>query len=278
MRDDWSPTLVANLSGVEITRCFLIEMANGITPVVRLTDHDQDKTVGSDVFEHSPGFNVTKFSVADGGRPAGLDFDLPFDGDGPIYSDDIKRGAWRGATITVWLADFTNPSDREILITGFVGKTSYSDRLAGSIEIMTKADAFADIILPTVQPKCWYQFGSDPCPVDLGPLTLSATVATVTNNARFTITVTNPDALNFTHGGVTFTSGANTGAKDNVMLWVPGTGTVQMVTGFPFDIEVGDTLTIHAGCKQDRAACKAYGAINRYPGQDFTPGELLGDA
>jgi uncharacterized phage protein (TIGR02218 family) len=230
-------------------------------------------------FLHSPGFNVTKFTVANGGRPAGLDFTLPFDDDGPLYSDDIKRGVWRGATITVWLiADFADPSDREILITGFVGKTGFTDRLAGQIEIITKADALADIILPTVQPECGYQLGGPGCGVDLAPYTLTATVATVTSNSKFTITVTNPSNFDFTHGKVVFTSGANDGAQDNAQLWVSGTGTVQLVTGTPFDIQVGDTLTISKGCPLSRDGCISFDNINRYPGFDRTPGELLGGA
>jgi uncharacterized phage protein (TIGR02218 family) len=262
------------LSSKEITRCYLIEMNNGITPIVRLADWGADLTVGGHTFVHSPGFTVTKFTVANGGRPSGLDFTLPFDDVGPILSDDIKRGAWRGATITVWLADSTNPSDREILVTGFVGKTAFTDRLAGSISIITKADALADIILPTVQPECGWKFGSAQCGVDLTPYTSTATVATVTDNGKFTITGTLP--FDYTHGVVTFTSGNNAGAKDNVMLWVSGTGAVKMVTGFPFDIQVGDTLTISAGCPLTRDGCISFNNKNRYSGFDFTPGELLG--
>lgn len=268
------------IAGEEVTRCFLIEIVNPITlcGTVRLTTFDADQTVSGDTFLKSPGFNVTKFTVATGGRPAGLDVSLPFDAEGPIYSDHVKRGAWRGAAVTVWLADFTDPADREIVLSGFVGKTGFTDRLAGRFELVTQSDAFADIVLPTVQPKCWYEFGTSPCPVDLATYTLTATVATVVNNGKFTITVTNPDALDFTHGKVEFTSGDNDGAKERVRRWTSGTGLVEMVVGFPFDIEVGDTLTISAGCKQDRTACKAYGAIDSYPGQDFTPGELLGGA
>lgn len=274
MSRDWSPTLVAKISGEEITRCFHIELNNGITPVVRVTDFDADQVVSGHTFLHSPGFTVTKFTVANGGRPAGLDFALPFDSVGPILSDDIKRGAWRGATITVWLADSSNPSDREILITGFVGKTTFTDRLAGSIEIITKADALADIILPTVQPDCSYKFGSPQCGVNLAIYTLTATVAGVTDNGKFTITVTNPAHLDFTHGVVTFTSGSNVGAKENVRLWVSGTGAVQLVTVVPFDIHVGDTLTISAGCPLTRDGCISFNNINRYPGQDYTPFQL----
>ncbi|TPL40703.1 DUF2163 domain-containing protein [Mesorhizobium sp. B2-4-6] len=275
---DWSPTILAKLAGEEVTCCFMIELDNGITPIVRLTDIDQDLTVGDDVFAMSPGFNVSKFTVANGGRPAGIDVDLPFDDEGPIFIDHVKRGVWRGAEVTVWIAgDFNDPSDREILVSGFVGLTRSDDRIGGYMEFVTKADALADIVLPTVQPKCWYHFGTAPCPVDRGPLTLTAVVATVTNASKFTVTVTNPGNLNFTHGDVNFTSGDNAGAVDLVRLWTPGTSLVEMVVGFPFELQIGDELTISAGCAQDRPACAGYGAEDSYSGFDFTPGELLGD-
>jgi uncharacterized phage protein (TIGR02218 family) len=266
------------IAGREATRCFMIELVNPIVlcGTVRLTDIDQDLIVGGHTFLKSPGFNVTKFSVSDGGRPAGLDIALPFDAEGPIYSDHVKRGAWRGVPVTVWLADFTNPSVREIVLSGFVGETEFTDRLAGSFKLLTKADALSDIILPTVQPGCWYKYGSPQCGFDLSTRTLSATVATVTSNSKFTITVSNPDSFDFTHGRVTFTSGDNAGAIDNTRRWVSGTSLVEMVTGFPFDIHVGDTLTITDGCPLTRAACFSRNNINRYPGFDHTPGELLG--
>ena len=277
----WSTTLTDMIAGREATRCFMIEMVNPIVlcGTVRLTDIDQDLTAGGHTFLKSPGFNVTKFSVSDGGRPAGLDIALPFDAEGPIYSDHVKRGAWRGCPVTVWLADFTNPSVREIVLSGFVGQTDFTDRLAGSFKLITKADALSDIILFTVQPKCSYQFGGSKCGVDLGPLTLTATVATVTNNGKFTVTVTNPSGFVFTHGKIAFTSGDNHGAQGNVRRWTSGTSLVECVLPFPFDIQVGDTLTISDGCDLSRTGprgCKFHNNNNRFPGFDKTPGELLG--
>ncbi|RWB66582.1 DUF2163 domain-containing protein [Mesorhizobium sp.] len=274
----WSPTLVANLAALQVTRCFQVELANPIVKcgTVRLTDFDQDQVVGGHTFLKSPGFNVTNFTVSDGGRPAGLDIDLPFDAEGPIFSDHVKRGAWRGCPVTVWLADFTNPSDREVILSGFVGETDFTDRLAGSFKLLTKADALADIILPTVQPGCWYKYGSAQCGFDLSTRTLSATVATVTSNSKFTITVSNPSGYDLTHGKVVFTSGDNEGAEDNTRRWVSGTSLVEMVTGFPFDIQAGDTLTITDGCPLTRQGCFDRNNVNRYPGFDHTPGELLG--
>lgn len=278
---DWSPTLVSMLQGEEVTRCFLIELVSPIKGAVRMTDWDADLTVSSNVFEKSPGFTVTKWTVANGGRPAGIDLTLPFDGDGPLLANDIKRGAWRGAAITCWLANSLDPSDREIIVSGFIGRTQFTDRLAGAIEVTTKGDALADIFLLTVQPKCSFQFGCSQCGVDLAPLTLSATVATVTDSGRFTITVSNPDSLVFTHGKVTFTSGANAGYIDWARNWTSGTSLVELVNGAPFDIEPGDTITISDGCDLSRSGprgCKHHNNVNRFPGQDYTPAEQQGAA
>jgi uncharacterized phage protein (TIGR02218 family) len=278
---DWSPTLVSMLQSDEVTRCFLIQLVSPIKGTVRMTDWDADQTVSAASYVSSPGFSVTKWTVANGGRPAGIDLTLPFDDVGPLLADDIKRGAWRGATITVWLANAVNPSDREIIVDGFIGKTQFTDRLVGSIEVTTKGDALADIFLLTVQPKCSFQFGGTQCGVDLAPITLTATVATVTDTGKFTITVTNPDSLDFTHGKVAFTSGANDGYEDWARRWTSGTSLVELVNGSPFDIQVGDTLTISEGCDLSRSGplgCKHHNNVNRFPGQDYTPAELQGSS
>jgi hypothetical protein len=121
---DWSPTLVSELVSLEVGRCFLIELVSPIKGTVRMTDADVDKIVSGNTFVKSPGFTVTKWTVANGGRPAGIDLTLPFDDIGPLLADDIKRGAWRGASITCWVARSADPSDREIIVDGFIGRRS----------------------------------------------------------------------------------------------------------------------------------------------------------
>lgn len=275
MRDDWSPTLVSELSGTEVGRCFLIELVSPIKGTVRMTDSDVDKTVSGNTFVKSPGFTVTKWTVANGGRPAGIDIKLPFDDIGPLLADDIKRGAWRGATITCWVARSADPSDREIIVGGFVGATDFTDRITGSIEITTKADGMADIFLFTIQPMCPLKYGSSECGAT--PRTVSATVATVTDAGKFTITVTNPDSLDFTHGTVIFTSGANDGYEDWTRNWTSGTSLVELVNGTPYDIAVGDTLTIAEGCDLTRSGahgCAFHSNKDRFAGFDYTPAEV----
>lgn len=269
MSRNWSSTLVSMLSGGEVTRCFLIQLNNGITSVVRLTSHDTDQVVGADTFLHSPGFKVTRFSLKNGGSPAGLDIELPFDENTAIRAEDVRRGVWRGAAITIWIADFTDPSDREVLVVGYLGLTEFTDRLAGRIQIITLADALADIILPTIQQKCDFQFCGQRCGVVEATYTLPATVLTVVSNTRFTISVSNIYDLNFSKGKVTWLTGSNAGGKFWVRDWNAATSRIDLVTETPFDIEVGDTMNILAGCKQDRTDCTLYGNEHRFHGFEY---------
>lgn len=270
---DWNTGLVTLLSGTEITRCFLATLTNDVGAVVRLTSHDFDLTVGVELFHKTPGFTLSRYTVKDGGAPATLDIQIPFDADGPIYDDHVRRGAWRGGRITVWITNYLVPSQREILGKGWVGTTRFSSRIDGQLELVTKADKLRDIFLPTLQPKCDYEFTGTYCQVNAATHTRSGSVTAVTNRRKFTITVTSPGTLNFSKGRLHWTSGPNAGAKEWVRNWNATTGVTDMVTDFPFTPVVGNTFSILAGCEQDRAACKAYNNLVRFPGYDFVIAE-----
>ena len=75
----------------------------------------------------------------------------------------MRRGAWRGATIVVWIADTANPANRNIIAQGFVGRLDYTDRLDGKMELVTLADALKDVVLVSIQPACRWKFCGRQC-------------------------------------------------------------------------------------------------------------------
>lgn len=270
---DWNTGLVVLLGGTEITRCFLATLTNDVGQVVRLTSHDEDLTIGAEVFHKTPGFTLTRYTVKDGGQPATLDLQIPFDEDGPIFVDHIRRGAWRGGRITVWITNFLAPDQREILGTGWVGTTLFSNRIDGHLELVTKADKLRDIFLPTLQPKCDYEFTGNYCQVNAALHTRTGSVLATSSRRSFIITVASAGTLNFSKGRLNWTSGPNTGAKGWVRNWNPSTGITDMVSDFPFEPVIGNTFNILAGCEQNRPACAAYGNLIRFPGFDFVVAE-----
>lgn len=265
----WDAGLLAMLGGSEITRCYLAELANTTGQIVRVTNHDVDRVVGGDTYVKTPGFELSRYTVKNGGEAATIDFEMPLSDDGPILIEDVRRGAWRGATIVVWIANTATPANRNIIAQGFVGRTDFTDRLQGRIELVTLADALKDVVLLTIQPACPFKFCGRECGAPEATWTRTGTVAGAVSRRKFTATVASPGALNFTHGKVTWTSGDNAGATGWVRLWTPGTGMFEMVTDFPFEVAAGDDFDVLAGCQKNRADCAAYDNIDRYGGFDF---------
>jgi uncharacterized phage protein (TIGR02218 family) len=265
----WNATLLAMLGGSEITRCFLAELTSPTGQTVRVTNHDVDMTIGAETYLKTPGFDLTRYTVKTGGEAATIDFELPLTDDGPILIEDVRRGAWRGATIVVWIAHTAAPANRNILAQGFVGRTNYSDRLLGTMELVTLADALKDIVLFTIQPACPFKFAGAQCGADEATWTRAGAVTAASSRRKFTATLTSPGSLSFTHGKVNWTAGDNAGAEGWVRQWTSATGLFEMVTDFPFDIQAGDAFDVLAGCRKNRDDCKSYDNIDRYGGFDF---------
>lgn len=86
-----------------------------------------------------------------------------------------------------------------------------------------------------------------------------ATVATVTDNQTFTVTITESRAVDdwFNGGAVTFESGDNEGATMEVKDWVQSSSTITLFMPMAFNVQVGDRLRVYPGCDKRYSTCKA---------------------
>ncbi len=269
MTRSWGATIPTLLAGSEISRCYLCSMNNGPT-TVRMTSHDTDLVVGGFTYLKTPGFSLSRYTLRNGGAPATLDVDIPFSDDGPIYSDDVRHGGWRGATFTAWIADVgSSPISTEILMDGYVGLTAFSDRLSGTMELVTLADKLKDVVLFRIQPKCSFRFGDRFCGVDETVWRQSAVVTAVTSRKKFTSPETPPSGKTFIHGKVTWLTGDNANREGWIRTWDVSTGLFELVTEFPFEIQISDTFYALPGCPKTRVACDSFDNIDRFPGFDF---------
>lgn len=272
--------LLTMLGGQTITPIWLLEAVNRIGDVVRLSSSGENFVIANsppETYLGDPGFNMTSVTYSLDGYPATVDITIPVDDQGPIFSEHVKRGVWRKATIVLYLAVMDSPASREIMATGFVGKTSFSDSISGTLEIATKGEQLGDIILDKVQPKCNHVFGSVECGFDLTTRQISGVIASVTTNGKFTVTISNPDNINFNFGGaIKMTSGNNAGDSRVIRKWTSGSSLVELIEGLSLDVHVGDAFLMHGGCARTRAVCVANGRKNNFSGYDHTPGELYG--
>jgi uncharacterized phage protein (TIGR02218 family) len=114
-------------------------------------------------------------------------------------------------------------------------------------------------------------------------LIIEATIASVTNRRQFTLAYTGdaPDDL-FTFGLIEFVdtaspTPANVGFKRAIKSWVLGPSPVvnEVVTflPFPFDIAVGDSILMQAGCNKDVPDCRdTFDNIFNFRGEPHVPG------
>lgn len=280
MPRDFLTPLLTMLGRQTITPVWMVEVVNRIGDVVRLSSSGEDAIVPgspSETYLGDPGFNMTSVTYSLDGFPATVDITIPVDDEGPIFSEHVKRGVWRKALAVLYLGSIEDPASREIMATGFIGKTSYSDSISGTLEIATRGEQLGDIILDKVQPKCNLVFGSPECGFDLTTRQLSGTVATVTSNGKFTVAISNPGGINFNFGGaIKMTSGNNASDSRVIRKWTSGSSLVELIEGFSLDVEVGDSFTMHGGCARTRAVCVTNGRKNNFSGYDHTPGELYG--
>lgn len=110
-------------------------------------------------------------------------------------------------------------------------------------------------------------------------LTVPATVASVTDNRDFTLDYTGdaPDAF-FVPGRISFTTtGSPTPSNVNlhreVKGWTLSTKRVVCLQPFPFDVAVGDSVEIVAGCLKDVPDCRdKFDNIFNFRGEPHIPG------
>lgn len=104
---------------------------------------------------------------------------------------------------------------------------------------------------------------------------ISADSGSITSNREFVIDYTGdaPDAL-LTKGLVTWLTGANVGIPPmDIKTWSLSTKTIFLFLPMGFDVEVGDTMKISAGCPKTVDACRdTFDNIYNFQGEPYVPG------
>lgn len=191
-----------------------------------------------------------------------------------ITDHDLRAGKYRDADVIERLVDwklpwlgvlFTNTYIiRETTYTGESWEATVSSA-ANQLTVQT-GDYYAR--------NCRYDLGDSRCGVDLNDYTESGTVTTVTDRYRFNSTCsaavahnnTGSDDNYFKGGKLTWLTGNNAGTVSEVKNFVQSTGRFNLQFKLPFDIETGDTFTVHRGCLKRLEDCMLFQDYISNPG------------
>lgn len=117
------------------------------------------------------------------------------------------------------------------------------------------------------------------CKVVKESFSASATVASVSGQFKFTVT-TLPDARAtgtwYDLGQAVITSGTGEGTPFQIKTWTSGTLTVEAMTPIDELLDVGDTLTLYAGCNKSSTTCRdKFSNMINYRGEEYAAGRDL---
>lgn len=203
-----------------------------------------------------------------------------------ISEQELYNGLFDFARFEIWMVPWNNSGGETPfrLMAGITGTMSHGvdgfkfEVLTGSANLRQKA------LLEVFSASCRYGFGSTldaRCPVNLAAITVAgsatSTAVPAASNAstrRIVIDSSRAEAAgHFDLGVITFTGGANAGAKSEIKRFEGGVFVLWSPLLFP--IEIGDTYTATPGCNKSpadhmrfNADMVDYGGFPDVPGSD----------
>lgn len=264
-----TPALAAHLAGevTTLATCWRLERADGW--VRGFTDHDRELVVDGLTYVASTGFLPSAIKTASDLSVDNLDVDGFLD-DAALRAEDLIAGLFDGARIEVFIVNWADLGQGRLLLRkGFLGEIKRADQRF-SAEIRGLSNRLQQTAGKLYSRLCRVDLGSSECGVALGPRTDTYAVTQVI--AADTVRIVTARATGFfTFGKATFTTGANAGAVNEVLLH--DGQTIRLFVPMPRPIVVSDQIVLVAGCDKTPETCNAkFANILNFRGEPHIPG------
>lgn len=274
MREMTAQTAAAFASdATTLCRCWRLTRRDGV--VLGFTDHDGDLSFAGATFRAATGLDAAQAETAAGFAVAGGEVHGAFDDSG-LVDVDLDAGLYDGASVEIWLVDWSDVSRRvlmDIAVIGEVRRTEFSF----VAELRSLAHRFDEERCRQFQRNCAADLGDARCGVDLAlPLyaTGAVVVATETGGGVLVALDSPFDAGFFTDGSLIAPGGERHAVKlhekaasaERIVLWsAPASG-----------FDAGVRVTLRAGCDKSPESCAAkfdnianFRGFPHMPGNDF---------
>lgn len=247
--------------------CWKIIRRDGL--IQGFTEHDEDLVVDGQTYQARSGFSATQVAQTLGLSVDNLNVDGAISSD-TINEDDLANGDYDGAELMLLWVNWSDTTQYTILSRGFIGEVKRGET-AFSAEFRSLVNKLSQRTGRTYQRTCDAQLGDARCKVNLAAYRGTGAVTTASGRS---LTVSGLSSFApgwFTHGLITFTSGACAGMTFEVKLHSGNSIVLWDVP--PSIILSADTFTVTAGCKQDFETCKTKFANQlNFQGFPYVPG------
>ncbi len=268
---DIPPGLAAALQAQATTLCRCWRLTRRDGAIMGFTDHDEDLAFAGATFRAQTGLDAAEAETAAGLAVGAGDVHGALV-DGGVGESDIAAGLYDGASIEIWLVDWSHLENRVLIDAATIGEIRCSE-FAFVAELRSLAHRFDEERGRQFQRNCAADLGDAACRIDLAD-PLWSTGATVLATERDGDLLVEADA-NFAPGFFTDGTLAIAGrtcaiklheraaAGDRVLLW-----------GSPsLEIAAGVRVNQRAGCDKSPETCRGkFDNIVNFRGFPHMPG------
>lgn len=270
-----TPSLQTKLDRDATTFCNCWRLARYDGVVMGFTDHDRDLSFNGVVFGANTGLSASQLEKGLGLAP-GTSEGAGALSDDSLTESDLLNGLYDGASVETWLVDWTDLNDRVLLDVATIGEVRRGER-AFSAELRSSAHVFDQQRGRAFQRGCSADLGDARCGVDVLSSTFrtSGVVVTYVGGVLKLDLAASFELGFFTGGSLTFTGGANAGARLTIKAHRQSetSATIALWTAPGGAVLPGDAISIVAGCDKSPSSCKKkFDNIVNFRGFPHMPG------
>lgn len=275
-----------DLEVTTLATCWRVTRRDGVK--FHFTDHDVDlefdlDSSGAETYMASSSYNRTAIKSDDTLAVDNLDLAGVFDND-EISEEDLRKGLFDFAQIEVFMVNWSDLTQGALkLRRGWLGEVTITPNGYFRAELRGLTQALSRRIGELYSAECRADFGDTRCTFDVDTLKIAFEVTEVDSQqprAKFTVTELGPESSlpdsHFNGGIVTWDTGDNAGVSMEVRGFLGGDSEqiVEVFLELPYDIQVGDTGTIHPGCDKRFVTCRdRYDNAVNFRGEPYVPGQ-----
>ena len=239
--------LLSNYQSDSPTVAWAIKITRTDAEVYGWTSADRDATIDAVIYESAPGLSVASFASSAGLAVDNSELTVLAD-DTIITRADILAGRWNNAAYLLFKYDWTDVSaGEEVISAGFLGELH--PRSGAYVAELRALQQYLQQPVGAASTKtCRARLGDAMCMVDLGGWTETGTITGVTSKQVFTDSSRAEADDYFGEGILTWTAGLNTGLSQKVKTYASDTFTLSLP--MIFDVQIGDTYSVVAGCRK----------------------------
>ena len=239
--------LLSNYHSDSPTVAWAIKITRTDDAVYGWTSADRDATIDAVIYKSAPGLSVASFASSAGLAVDNSELTVLAD-DTIITRADILAGRWNNAAYLLFKYDWTDVSaGEEVISAGFLGELH--PRSGAYVAELRALQQYLQQPVGAASTKtCRARLGDAMCMVDLGGWTETGTITGVTSKQVFTDSSRTEADDYFGEGILTWTAGLNTGLSQKVKTYASDTFTLSLP--MIFDVQIGDTYSVIAGCRK----------------------------